>query len=209
VRVWARTPSELVQLQGTMDIAVQESDEVQSSEDIVQRSQIPQRSLHGFADVNNHEGSQDDLYFDDYMAQQEHGARSRYRQSMVHLHYNTTEELDHVGRYGGVSTREQRWTRRTGLEVGRRQSLTTSPFERYRGEAARSSRFEEQSQSYGMDPAPNSQPQVVLAQERGTNQHNQPQVVLAEERGTNQQPCDAHTSKPPLRKNGNWTDAAL
>jgi hypothetical protein len=79
VRVWARTPSELVQLQGTMDIVVQESDEVQSSEDIVQRSQIPQRSLHGFADVNNHEGSQDDLYFDEYMAQQEHGARSRYR----------------------------------------------------------------------------------------------------------------------------------
>ena len=40
------------------------------------------------------EGSRDDLCFEDYMAQQEHGARNRYRQVAAHLHYNNNEELD-------------------------------------------------------------------------------------------------------------------
>jgi hypothetical protein len=40
------------------------------------------------------EGSGDDLCFENYMAQQEHGARSRYRQVAAHLHYNNSEEVD-------------------------------------------------------------------------------------------------------------------
>jgi hypothetical protein len=43
------------------------------------------------------EGSEDELCFEDYMAEQEYGARRRYRQSVVHLHYNTSEELDGEG----------------------------------------------------------------------------------------------------------------
>jgi len=40
------------------------------------------------------EESGDDLCFEDYMAQQEYRARSRYRQVAPHLHYNNCEKVD-------------------------------------------------------------------------------------------------------------------
>jgi hypothetical protein len=40
------------------------------------------------------EGSGDELSFNEHMAQQEHGARTRYRQLVVHLLYNSTQEVD-------------------------------------------------------------------------------------------------------------------
>jgi hypothetical protein len=54
------------------------------------------------------EGSGDELCFENYMAEQEHGARSRYRQSTAHLHYNTSEELDgERGNRGSGMVRER------------------------------------------------------------------------------------------------------
>jgi hypothetical protein len=79
------------------------------------------------------------------------------------------------------------------LKVERRQPPTAGPFERFRGEAAMRSGFEEQPEDYGIDLASNTQPQVSLAPKRGSNQ----------------QSCDTHTSNQRLRKNGNWTNATL
>jgi hypothetical protein len=37
---------------------------------------------------------EDDCAFDNHMAQQEHGARSRYRHSIANLYFNNSEELE-------------------------------------------------------------------------------------------------------------------
>jgi hypothetical protein len=52
-----------------------------------------------------------------YMAEQEHGARSRYRQSTAHLHYNTGEELD--GKRGNRGSRIVRERSERSRRVGR------------------------------------------------------------------------------------------
>jgi hypothetical protein len=57
-----------------MDMLVQGCEGVESSEDVVQTTHIPQRPLHDFSEGGNDEGSGDDLCFDEYMAYQEQGA---------------------------------------------------------------------------------------------------------------------------------------
>jgi hypothetical protein len=83
------------------------------------------------------EGNGDELCFENYMVEQENGARSRYRQSVAHLHYNTNEELD--GERGNrrqerVRERSERF-RRVGRASEEIQGTTTttsgrSPLER-------------------------------------------------------------------------------
>jgi hypothetical protein len=74
------------------------------------------------------EGSGDELSFEDYMAEQEYGARTRYRQSAAPLHYNTSKELDgergNRG-FGIVRGRSERFRRvgRTSEEI---QGTTTA-----------------------------------------------------------------------------------
>ena len=72
---------------------VQESDEQLSSEDIVECTQVLEQVQHDSALVSTEGGSGDELCFDDYMAQQEFGRRSRHRQSLINLHYNSNHEL--------------------------------------------------------------------------------------------------------------------
>jgi hypothetical protein len=74
------------------------------------------------------EGSGDELSFEDYMAEQEHGARTRHRQSVAPLHYNTSEELDgergNRG-FGIVRGRSER-SRRVGRASEERRGTTTA-----------------------------------------------------------------------------------
>jgi hypothetical protein len=69
------------------------------------------------------EDSGDDLCFDDHMVQQEHGAISRYWQLVVHLHYNTSEEVDgERGNRGQERLRERsERSRRLGGRTQRQQ----------------------------------------------------------------------------------------
>jgi hypothetical protein len=66
------------------------------------------------------EVSRDDFCFDDHMAQQEHGARSRYRQLVAHLHYNSSQEVDGE-RGSGVQERLREETERSRRLEGRTQ----------------------------------------------------------------------------------------
>jgi hypothetical protein len=66
------------------------------------------------------EVGRDDLCFDDHMAQQEHGARSRYRQLVAHLHYNSSQEVDGE-RGSGVQERMREGIERSTRLGGRTQ----------------------------------------------------------------------------------------
>jgi hypothetical protein len=66
------------------------------------------------------EVSRDDLCFDDHIAQQEHGARSRYRQLIAHLHYNSSQEVDGE-RGSGVQERLREGSERSTRLGGRIQ----------------------------------------------------------------------------------------
>jgi hypothetical protein len=71
------------------------------------------------------------------MAQQEHGARSRYRQSIANLHFNNSEELEQprgnrVER--GLSGRSERSTRLRGTSQWQQRSMAMEDLRRGRGE---------------------------------------------------------------------------
>ena len=100
-----------------MDGIVQDFDGHGGSDGFVQDTQISGHFLQNSEDISNGEGSGDDLCFDEHMAQQEHGARRRYRQSIANLHFNTSGELDLQRRTrveGGLSGRSKRSTRLRG-----------------------------------------------------------------------------------------------
>jgi hypothetical protein len=72
------------------------------------------------------EGSGDELCFEDYMVEQEHGVRSRYRQLAGHLHYNTSEELDgeRGNRGSGIVRERSERSKRVGRAFEEIQSTT-------------------------------------------------------------------------------------
>ena len=49
------------------------------NDDFVQNTQISPHFFQNLEGISNDEGSEDDFAFDNHMAQQEHGARNRYR----------------------------------------------------------------------------------------------------------------------------------
>ena len=73
-------------------------------------------------------GSRDELCFENYMAEQEHGAKSRFRQSVAHLHYNTSEELDgeRGDRGPGIVRERSERSRRVGRASEEIQSTITA-----------------------------------------------------------------------------------
>jgi hypothetical protein len=74
------------------------------------------------------EGSGDELCFENYMAEQEHGAKSRYGQSVAHLHYNTSAELDgeREKRGPGIVRKRSERSRRVGRTSEEIQGTTTA-----------------------------------------------------------------------------------
>jgi hypothetical protein len=100
-----------------MDGIAQDYDGHGGCDGFVQDTQISGHLLQNSEDIRNGEGSGDDLCFDEHMAQQEHGARRRYRQSIANLHFNTSRELDlqRGNRVeGGLNGRSERSTRLRG-----------------------------------------------------------------------------------------------
>jgi hypothetical protein len=100
---------------------MQKSDERLSSEDIVECTQISEQVQHDSALISNEGGSGDELCFDDHMAQQELGARSRHRQSLINLHYNINHELQQEresGGHGRLRGRNERCRRLEGGMLG-------------------------------------------------------------------------------------------
>jgi hypothetical protein len=93
--------------------------------------------LQNSKDISNGEGSGDDLCFDEHMAQQEHGARRRYRQSIANLHFKTNGELDlqRGNRVeGGLSGRSERSTRLRGVAQWQQKSMAMEDLRRGREE---------------------------------------------------------------------------
>jgi hypothetical protein len=120
-----------------MDGIVQDSDGHGGSDGFVQDTQISGHLMQNSEDISNGEGSGDDLCFDEHMAQQEHGARRRYRQSIANLHFNTSGELD-LQRGNrveeGLSGRSERSTRLRGAAPWQQRSMAMEDLRRGREE---------------------------------------------------------------------------
>jgi transposase-like protein len=92
---------------------------------------------HDSALVTIEGGSGDELCFDDYMAQQEFGARSRHRQSLVNLHYNINHELQQEresGQQSRLRGRSERCRRLEGGLPGKQRSMEGDGLSRGREE---------------------------------------------------------------------------
>jgi hypothetical protein len=120
-----------------MEGSVQNFDVHLDNDDFVQNTQISPHFLQNSEGVSSGEGSEDDFAFDNHMAQQEHGARSRYRQSIANLHFNNSEELEQPRGNrveGGLSGRSERSTRLRGASQWQQRSMAMEDLRRGRGE---------------------------------------------------------------------------
>jgi hypothetical protein len=120
-----------------MDGFVQDSDVHLDNDDFVHSTQIPPHFLQNSEGVSNGEESEDGFGFDNHMVQQEHGARSRYRQSIANLHFNSSEELEQPRGNrveGGLSGRSERSTRLRGASQWQQRSMAMEGLRRNIGE---------------------------------------------------------------------------
>jgi hypothetical protein len=120
-----------------MDCFVQDSDIYLDNDDFVPNTQISPHFLQNSEGVSNGEESEDDFGFDNHMAQQEHGARSRYRHSIANLHFNSSEELEQPRGNrveGGLSGRSERSTRLRGASQWQQRSMAMEELRRSTGE---------------------------------------------------------------------------